>query len=799
MGRVSRPSKSNNLPLHAAAFVGREKDLKAIAALLVDPAGRLVTLVGPGGIGKTRLSLQVATELLPHYESGAWIVELAAIDDPTLVSLAVASALGLRESPDRPLLEALVTHLQPRRLLLVLDNCEHLLGACGQLVHDLLASCPKLNILATSREPLHIAGETTWAVPPLELPDLANLPPLQDFVRYEAVTLFIDRAERVFPLFAVTEQNAPSIAEVCHRLDGLPLPIELAAAWVRVLSVAQIVDRLDDRLALLARGDRTAPARQRTLEATLDWSYDLLSRPEQVLFQRLSVFAGGFDLQAAEAVCSGNGLEPEEVLDLLSQLVDKSLVMVERRKDQARRCRLLETVREYATMRLEASGEWADLRRRHLGWCLALAERSRPYLWGAADRASFVRLESEEDNLRAALQWSFESGAGDEGLRLAAALGWYWYVRANLQQGRHWLKLALAASEGAPAASRASALNAAGALAVLQGDHERATVLLQEAVQLDCASQCSRVAAWSLQELGLAAHFGGRYARAQQRFADSMSLFREMDDEVGIASALLYQGITSHYQGDHARAAALLEESLPSLQDAGDAVGTARALTGLGLVARQQGDFDRSQASFHEALQLAQEPGARLEVAQCFEGLAGLSSEQGHPHRAARLFGAAEALREAIGTGLPAGHDADHSRDVEAVRTRLAEQAFEEMWSAGRELDLEQAIAYALEQEEGAKATTLPGARPLTQLQMAKQQYGGLTARERQVASLVTQGKSNSAIAAELFVTVRTVEAHITHILRKLGFSSRAQVAAWAISKGLAEAPQTLEELMNAP
>jgi non-specific serine/threonine protein kinase len=645
---------------------------------------------------------------------------------------------------------------------------------------------------------LHTAGEVAWPVPPLELPDLARLPSAEGLLDYESVRLFTDRAERALPLFSVTEENAPAVAAVCHRLDGLPLAIELAASWVRVLSVSQIVDRLDGHLALLASADETVPARQRTLEAALDWSYELLTQQERALFQRLSVFAGGFSLQAAEAVCSGDGLDPEAILDLLTRLVDKSLVMIERKQGQQRRCRLLATVRQYATLHLERTGERALWRDRHLGWCLALAERSRPDIWGAAGQASFAQLDSEEGNLRAALHWSIESDATDDALRLAAALGWYWYVRSNLQQGRYWLGEALAASEGTPSAARASALNAAGALAVLQNDHERATELLQEAVRLDCSSHCSRVAAWSLQELGLAAHYDGHYTRAVERFAESISLFREMGDDVGIASALLYQGITAHYQGDDAQAAALLLESLPSLQAAGDAVGTSRALLGLGLVARHQGDLDRARASFQEALQIAQELGARLEVAQCFEGLAGIASERGQAHRAARLFGAAEGLREVIGTDLPLGHRRDHERDTKALQTQMSGHAFTEAWSAGRKLDLQQAVALALEKEDGDRAGQLAGARPLTELQMAKRRYGGLTAREREVAALVSQGLSNSAIASELFVTIRTVEAHVTHILRKLGYSSRAQIAAWGIDRGLAKAPRTLEEQMKA-
>jgi predicted ATPase/DNA-binding CsgD family transcriptional regulator len=794
-------SETHNLPLYLTPFVGREAELAELARLMADPDRRLLTLVGPGGIGKTRLGIRLATELLPQHRDGVWLVEFAALSDPALVPQVVASALGVSEQPERPLSETLVASLKTRHLLLVLDNCEHLLDACGQLAHSLLAASPTLRIMATSREPLHVAGEVHWLVPPLSLPDPERLSSLENLVRYEAVRLFVDRAKAVFPSFTLTGENAPAVAQICYRLDGLPLPIELAAARVKVLSVAQIAARLDDRFRLLVAGSRTESTRQQTLRATLDWSHDLLPEREQVLFRRLAVFAGDFSLEAAETVCTGRGLDQARVLELLSGLVDKSLVMVEQKGSQERRYRLLETVRQYGLEKLRISGEEPALGTGHLAWYLALAEEVQPYLWGATEAASLARLQAEQDNWRAALQWSLENGKAEESLRLAAALAWYWYVRAHLREGRQWLEQALAASDKASTSSRAAALAAAGALAVQQGDREQATVLLQQAISLRCEPGCANLAGWSMLNLGLLALFGGDFPRAEQLLDQSMALFRELGDPAGAATVLLYQGIATCYQGDYGDAAALLQESLPLLRKLGDTIGVARALHGLGMAARHQDDLARSKASFEEALQVAGEKSARLEVSQCLEGLAGVACAQGQPKRAARLFGAAEALREAIGADQPSGISADHARDVADTRTQLEETTFQAAWATGRLLTLDQIVAYALVEadsaEPGSDAEDGPGSRSLTPLQAAKRRYGGLTARERQVAALVAQGKSNSTIAAELVVTVRTVEAHITHILRKLGFSSRTQIAAWAVNKGLAPPPKTLEEEMD--
>jgi non-specific serine/threonine protein kinase len=798
----SDPAQSprHNFPAELTPFVGRPEELAQICELLSEPTHRLLTLVGPGGIGKTRLAVRLATELLPMHADGAWLVKLANLSDPALVPQAVASVLDVREQPDRSLPQSLAVRLRSRHLLLVLDNCEHLLDACAQLANLLLVACPTLRIIATSREPLHITGELRWPVPPLSVPDSAHLSSVEDLIDYEAVQLFVQRAKVVFPSFSLALEDAPTIAQICCRLDGLPLAIELAAARVKVLSPSQIAARLDDRFGLLVDGGRTDPARQQTLRATLDWSHDLLSEQEQVLFRRLAVFAADFRLEAVEAICPGSGLDKVEILGLLTGLVDKSLVMVESTHSKERRYRMLETVRQYGLEQLGASGDAPHVGEGHLRWYLTLAKESKPYPWGAAETASLEQLMVERHNLRAALRWTLDNGKAEESLRLAAAMAWYWYVRAHLREGRDWLEQALAVGRDASKSARASALNAAGALAVLQGDHRWATELLEEVLPLEREPGCLIFVAWSKLELGFLALLGGHYRRAQRFFWECTSLFRELDDRAGIATVLLYQGIAAGYQGNHGESAALLQECLPTLRELGDGVGVARALHGLGMVARHQQDWVWAKASLGEAVRVAGEKGARLEIAQCLEGLAGMATGQRQPRRAARLFGAAEALRETIGAQQPAGAREEYVRDVEATRAQLDDRAFSAAWATGRSLRLEQAMAYALAETESAELTTgteiPPGTRPLTPLQAAKRRYGGLTARQREVAMLVGQGKSNSAIAAELVVTVRTVEAHITHILRKLGFSSRTQIAAWAVDKKLAPPPKTLEERM---
>ena len=509
----------HNLPLPLTSFVGRERELAAVHEALA--AHRLVTLTGPGGVGKTRLALQAAAAGLEAFPDGAWLVDLAPLADAALVPLTVLAALGVRERPGRPHLATLTEHLRARRLLLVLDNCEHLLDACARLADALLRACLGPRVLATSRELLGVPGEAARRVPSLATPDPRHPPPPARLGRYEAVRLFVDRARLGRPGFVLTDQNAGPVAQVCARLDGLPLAIELAAARLRALPVEQLAGRLDDRFRLLTGGGRTAVPRQQTLQAAIDWSHALLAAPERAVLRRLAVFAGGWPLAAAEAVCAGAGVEPGGVLDLLAGLVDKSLVVFEEAALEpgaggAGRYRLLETIRQYAEARLVGAGEAARVRRRHRDWYLALAERAALELVGRDQVAWLDRLGAEHDNLRGALAWSQADpdGAAAE-LRLAAALGRFWNLRGHISEGRAWLAHALERDAGAaPAAARASALNWAGLLASLAAALPAAAALLEASIALGRGLPGRPGLPAALRHLGLVARDGGNDGRA---------------------------------------------------------------------------------------------------------------------------------------------------------------------------------------------------------------------------------------------------------------------------------------------
>ena len=460
----------DNLPLQLTSFVGREREMAQVRELLED--NRLLTFTGPGGSGKTRLALVVASGLGRGFEDGVWLVELASLSDPELVPQAVASVLGVRETPGTPLVDSLRIHLGSRGVLLVLDNCEHLVEACASLAEALLHSCPNLRILATSREALGVSGETIFAIPPLSLPDPRRLPALESLPRYEATRLFVERAKAARHGFSLTEGNAMAVAQVCYRLDGIPLAIELAAARIRVLSAEQISSRLDDSFRLLTGGGRSALAHQRTLRTAMDWSHELLSEEEQAMLRRLSVFAGGFTLEAAETVGTGEGIEGDEILDLLASLVDKSLVLVDQQEEI--RYRLLETVRQYGREKLEESGEAERVRRRHANYYLALAEEAERGLSGSDQAPWLARLETEHDNLRAALRWSLGGGEAEPGLGLAAALWSFWYTRGHLSEGRRWLESAVFENGRLRTRTKARALGGAGYIALFQGEYEAA-------------------------------------------------------------------------------------------------------------------------------------------------------------------------------------------------------------------------------------------------------------------------------------------------------------------------------------
>jgi non-specific serine/threonine protein kinase len=702
----SPPVRSNNLPRQLTSFIGREREMEEVKRLLSNTC--LLTLTGSGGCGKTRLALKVAEGLVEDYKDGVWLVELASLSDPSLIPQAVAVDLEVREQPGRPLMDTLLDYLRPKQMLLVLDNCEHLIGACSTLADALLRACPNLKILAASREGLGISGEMTYRVPSLSLPDPKSLGSVEAsaLTMYEAARLFIDRALAVQPTFTVTKSNAPGVAQICHRLDGIPLAIELAAARVKALSVEQIATRLDDRFRLLTGGSRTALPRQQTLRATIDWSYDLLSETERALLQRLSVFAGGWALEAAEAICEDVGsyspIHREDVLDLLTHLVNKSMVVVDEQSGEAR-YRLLETVRQYARDKLLESGEAATLRGRHLEWFMALAERAEPELFDADQVIWFSRLDAELDNIRAALQWSLGGGETDVGarqdmpLQFAATLWWFWRVRGYLIEGLGWLERALAMSSGASTPARAKALYGAGSLASSQGDYERSVALAQEGLAI-CRELGDKVGITHSLYI-LARHKGryqGNYEEAVKLYEEVVVLRREIGDKRGIAHSLFTLGHFVLHQGDYERAAALCEEGLAMCRELGEKWGIAVSIGILGLVARYRGDYGQATALFKEGLVLLREVGEKYGIAWCLEGLAGVAGAQGHPERAARLFGAAEALREAIGTPIQHSDRTLYDRSVAAVRAALGEEAFKAAWAEGWRMTMEEAVAYAL-------------------------------------------------------------------------------------------------------
>ncbi len=730
-------SLPNNLPQQLTSFIGREREMADVRRLLFTT--RLLTLTGSGGCGKTRLALQVAAELAESFKDGVWLVELAPLSDPALVPQTVASALHVREQPGRPLLATVSDYLAHKDLLLVLDNCEHLVAACAPMVEVLLRACPSLRIMATSREPLGVAGETTWRVPSLPLPDLLRLPPLENLTQYEAVRLFIERAVAAKPDFSVTNRNAPSVVRTCHRLDGIPLAIELAAARVKVLPVHQIAARLDDRFRLLTGGSRTTLPRQQTLRATMDWSYDLLPAKERMLLRRLAVFAGGWTLEAAEAVCGGGGIDPTEVLDLLTRLVDKSLVMALVTEDATGEARYwqLETVRQYAMERLREAGEETVLRRRHRDFFLGFAVRVESELRGASQMVWLKHLKGEIDNLRAALEWNrLDLTDPDASLRLAAALWWFWFNQGTLSEGRMWLEGALAASPPTESIPRAGALYGAGAIAWLQGDMRRAAELAQEALGM-CRDLGDRLGVvYSLCILGVIAMIRGEYDRATGMFEEGLALSRALGREWETATALSLLGWSGRYWGDFQRAAALSAESLALFRNAGDQWGAASALSHLGSATGRLGDLARAKlllmesvhlarslghrpqlaVSLHElgrvmlalgadgeaaelereALALRRDQGEMWGIAECLEGLAAIARSQGRFERAARLIGAAEVVREMVRVPLPAADRADYEQGLIALRGALGVEVFSAAREQGRTAALDAVVEDAL-------------------------------------------------------------------------------------------------------
>jgi len=730
----SLESTPNNLPLQPTTFIGRDKELAELKRLIA--AARILTLTGAGGCGKTRLALQLAADSLERFPDGVWLVELAPLSDPGLVPQTAASVLGLEEEAGKAITTTLVAHLKDKRALMLLDNCEHLLGACAVLADSLARYCPHLTILASSREALGIAGEQTYRVPSLSLPDPKETATPASIASFEALQLFVDRCLKVDPDFRVTNDNAATLASICHRLDGIPLAIELAAARVRSLSVEEVNRRLDHRFRLLTGGPRTALPRQQTLRSLIDWSYDLLRDPEKVLLQRLSVFAGGWTLEAAEQICAGDGVEQGDVLDLLSSLIDKSLVTFERSEARSR-YRLLETVRQYARERLVESGGAEAIRARHRDYFVALAQEADDKLLGAEQAASLRLLEDEHDNLRLALEWSYAEAPGQEDLRLCAAMHRFWFTRGYVAEGRQWCARILA--KGMPADATllyARVVNAAGSLAWHQTDFRAARPLLEQGLALSRSLDDRLGLARSLNNLGSLAFEQGDYPAAHTLYEESLALWRELGDRRGAAGLLGNLALVAWERGDLVVARTLAQESLALAREVGDQgrigdalsilgnvacdqgdLGTAWArnqeslvigrelgdrdciatsLYSLGLAAFLRGEFDDAHSLYGEALAIRRELGDRLGLARVMEGIAALAAARGDSLAAARTWGAAERLREELGSPISPNERPRNDRCAAMAREATRDDgAFDRAWRQGREMSFNEVIELA--------------------------------------------------------------------------------------------------------
>ncbi|MBV9172674.1 MAG: tetratricopeptide repeat protein, partial [Chloroflexi bacterium] len=664
---------------------------------------RLLTLTGAGGIGKTRLALEAARRRAGEDTDGTALVELAALTDPGLVPQAVAAVVDVREQPGRALQDTLVASLQHRQLLLVLDNCEHLIAACAAVAEALLRGCAGLCILATSREPLRVAGETTWRVPSLSLPGPLDGQPVDATVRSEAGRLFIERAQAARPDFALSDRTARAVADVCRRLDGIPLALELGAVRVRVLDIEHIAARLDDRFHLLTGGSRTALRRQQTLRGTVDWSHDLLADEEQVLLRRLSVFAGGWTLEAAEVVCAGAPIERGDVLDLLSGLADKSLVLAEEQSSGHMRYRMLDTLREYAAERLAQAGEKPDLLERQATHVLALAETAELHLHGPEQAAWLERLEQEHENLRAALRWCVEHGSAEQGLRLGASLWRFWHIRGHLSEGREQLAAVLALARvgmpvGSHMAALAAALNGAGVLALRQCDLAAACSLLEQSLAIRRDLGDRRAIANSLGNLGIVAKAQGDRVRSRSLHEESLAIRRALGDEWGIALALQNLAEEAHDQRDYGLVRSLLGECLEIRRELGDRRGVAMALSGLGSVAQDQGDYALAGALLEESLAISRRLQDTQLIALALGNLGKLAQQQGNVvvarSRHEESLGISRQVRDRRGIAIALGHVGvllRHQGDYALARFLL-----EESLAMMRELGSRWGIAVAL-------------------------------------------------------------------------------------------------------
>jgi non-specific serine/threonine protein kinase len=802
-------SLRTNVPLTLSSFVGRQRELAELAELLA--SARLVTLTGPGGCGKTRLAQQCASTIAGRFADGVYWMELGGLGDPALVPSAVAKAMNTAEQPGKTLAVRLLDHVQQKQLLLVLDNCEHLARACAQVV-ELLAQAPGVAVLATSRQPLEVPGERRYPVSPLLLPPASATPP--ELERFEAVQLFADRVRANLPHFAVTADNARVIARICRRLDGLPLAIELAGARVNVLTLEQIEARLADRFALLASSSDSVEARHRSLRAALDWSYEALSLEEQGVLQRLSLFMDGCNLETAEATCAIGVAAGNRLLDVLSALVNKSLVIAETQQAGEARFRMLETIREYVGTQHRASEDWPAALDRYLQYFVARAEQIAPQLNGQNQPAWLGWLEREHNNIRAALAWSVGYHRVEAGLRLANALVGFWLIRNYLVESNLWFERLLAqANEGLPLTLLVKAHTAAAFVAGRLGDAASAQAHAQLAVDRgEAAGESAKPAlAEALAGLVMATQAAGDFQATYQIVEQIVPLHRELGDGHLLSMVLRVGGVAATALGHFESARELLTEALKLARDARDPYRTALALTYLGDLDRCERDFVAARLAYDESVILLREVGAvrdmagslhslghaclrlgdaeralslfresllaqqSLEnvpgIAECLVGFAALAVGAGLPGAAARLLAAGEAARQPSPTVWPA-EQMEYEYYVALIRAELPEPELQVEAARGRALSVPEAIEYAL-------------GLPLRPTRIIARKADDLTEREREITALIARGRSNGEIAEMLVLSKRTVEKHVANILSKLGLTNRAQIVRWALENGL--------------
>ncbi|MCA2229989.1 ATP-binding protein [Nonomuraea aurantiaca] len=777
MGRSATEHPKANLPASSGEIIGRKSEIATVRQLL--STTRLLTLTGAGGVGKTRLATYVAAHVQRAFPDGVWLVELASVQDEHLLGVAVAEALGMLDEVPQPSTQCMIEYLRNKHMLLVLDNCEHLVEACAALADTLLTVAPQVQVLATSRESLGVPGETLFIVPPLSFPAAHDRVAESDLLRYDALTLLVERAKNIAPEFDIASRYVAA-AQLCRLLDGIPLAIELAAVWLRVLSLDQIINRLGDRLHFLTQGYRTALPRHQTLRAAVEWSFDLCSSQEQILWERLSVFFGGFDLSAAEEVCSTEPLARKDILPLLAELTEKSIVISETRGARSRYW-ILETLRQYGNERLVKSEPKSAIRRRHAEHYQSLAEQNRDCWFGPDQVNCLATIAPEMSNMRAALDYSLgEEPRIEEAIRMFTSLYGYWIFFGGPAEARHWFDRLLK-YEQMSSRSRFDVLAVGALFALMLGRLDIAQPLIEE-----CQS--------------LAGYSGYDEAKAMGRFLSGRLALLKGDYQDAVSLLEPAQEWYEHNLGEIPRTRVLRDAFLPAFylalasifaEDPGARHWTARCreiaeragapgeismgMWAAGVERWRAGDLEQAASMFLSSLRLERSTGYRYSSAWTVESLAWIAAAQGRNVHAARLIGAAGVMRRLLEVSLEGfrAYDDAHRACEASLRARLSEEEYQKAVDKGASLDFDEAIGYALQEPAEPQPGSAPAAAPPQSV---------LTSRELEVAQLIAEGVRNKEIAARLVISQRTAEGHVEHILEKLGFTSRTQIAAWYVN-----------------